>query len=169
VPITGTAVSSTWNRSLGAAMRSGTHTPTTRKPEPASDENRRVIVLALRTPPMTSTLARKSPLRRWRSTQVRQTRRSRNSRLSPRVNDIAMNPRDGCHFSSNAMMASQANSVNVARATAWYWLVPESSTFGSRVRNTARAIIQPTKRVMLIWRKLGPRTNSASGETGRTS
>ena len=168
VPITGTAVSSTWNRSSAAATRSGTHTPTTRKPDPASSENRKVMVLALRTPPMTSTLARKSPLRRLRSTQVRQTRRSRNRKLSPRMNAMAMKPRDGCHLNSSAMMASQAKSVNVARATDWYWLVPESSTFGSRVRKTTSAIIQPMKIVTLIWRKLGPRRRSASGGTGST-
>ena len=36
VPRTGTARSLAWNRSFGAATRSGTHTPTTRKPDEAS-------------------------------------------------------------------------------------------------------------------------------------
>ena len=121
------------------------------------------MVLALRTPPMTSTLARKSPLRRLRSTHLRQARRSRKSSVVPTAKEMARNPRETSHLSSSAVIAIQPNNVNVERATAWYCREPESKVLGSRVRKTARAIIQPRKTVMLT----GQHTRSNAGRVLR--
>ena len=52
-------------------------------------------------------------------------------------------------MNSRAVIAIQPNSVKVERAIAWYCREPESNVLGSRVRKTARAIIQPMKIVML--------------------
>ena len=82
---------------------------------------------------------------------------------------MAMNPREISHLNSSAVIATQANNVNVDRATAWYCPAPESNVLGSRVRKTARAIIQPTKTVRLTSQMPGRTRRGWSGGPGMTS
>ena len=99
---------------------------------------------------------------------MRQARRSRKSSVVPTAKEMARNPREISHLSSSAVIATQPNKVKVERATAWYCREPESNVLGSRVRKTDRAIIQPTKTVMLTCQTPAEPAARMAGGTGMT-